>query len=132
MGCGCTSNCGKSTEEISEFNNNDNIYRINDIISNNQKLLTSLIKLQSHYRGIKSRIKFQSELNQINEELINENIIITEDELTSLLKNYPPLNDGIQVELISPIEYPTNNTVYCGEWDKERNIRHGRGILVWP
>jgi hypothetical protein len=139
MGCGCTSNCGKNAEEISEFHNDSNIVRINDIISNNKKLLSSIIKLQSYYRGIKARLKFQSRLNEISELLNNDEqqdksqfIIILDDELNSLLNSYPPLNDGIQVEIISPIEYPSKNTIYCGEWDKERNIRHGRGILIWP
>ena len=57
MGCGCTNNCGKSTEEISEFNtnNNNSTSQYNDIFVNNPKLLSKLIKIQSHYRGMKTR-----------------------------------------------------------------------------
>ena len=166
MGCGCASHCGKSTEELTEFNNSDNLrVKINDIFSNDQKLLGSLVKLQSLYRGIKAREKFKKndkqidQQNEVNEEQnaqlnekndeqngqqnehqndlrnitshSNHSIIIKEDELTTLLNSYQPLNDNVQVEIKSPIEYPNENTKYYGEWDIAKNVRHGRGILAW-
>ena len=140
MGCTCKSICGKIIDETAEFNNENNINPINEIFSNNPKLLSSLIKLQSHYRGIKLREKIRNTLNEMDEGIKNSeqqnidslSILVTDEELNLLLKNYPPLNDKIEVEIISPIEYPTNNSIYYGEWDINNNVRHGRGILVWP
>ena len=154
MGCACP-HCVKSTEELAEFNNNDNLrIKINDIFINDQKLLTSLVKLQSLYRGIKVRKKLKQNEKQIEQQNFQQNeqqneqndkkneqqnqasestpsIIIKEDELTTLLNTYQPLNDNIQVEIKSPIIYPKDNTKYYGEWDTAKNIRHGRGILAW-
>ena len=142
MGCSCT-NCGKSTEVIAEFNDDCSKEKIENIIKNNPKLLSSLIKIQSIYRGTKFRAKIQSRLDEIKEHqeqlknndqqnITSQSIILSDEELSTLLKNYPPLNDNVHVEIISPIEYPSNNIIYYGEWDIENNIRHGRGILIWP
>ena len=129
MGCSCTSHCGKSTEEFTELDNSDNPrIKIKEMFTNDQKLLNSLIKLQSLYRGIKVREKFKPN-EQTNKN--PQEIVIKEDELTTLLNTYPPLNDNITVELRSPIEYPNHKTKYYGEWDIAKNIRHGRGILAW-
>jgi hypothetical protein len=144
MGCACTNNCGKSTEELSEFNPNysKNPNQLNEIIVNNPKLLSSLIKIQSNYRGMKIRETIKPKLNKINDVSQNkinyqpnqtsQSNIIIDDELNLLLKIYPPLNDNIQVEITSPIEYPTNRSIYFGEWDSKNKVRHGRGILIWP
>ena len=138
MGCSCTSDCAKSAEEMAEFNDDNNIIKINETIMNNPKLLSSLIKLQSHYRGMKLREKYQinNQNNNPNNDitLSSQTLIEEEDEkdLAWLLNNYPPLNDNIHVEIIAPIEYPTFNSKYFGEWDTNNNIRHGRGVLIWP
>ena len=131
MGCSCTSRCMNvnATEKSAEFNNDDtnNIIKINE--TTDPKIIKSVIKLQSHYRGMKLREKFQLE-DQFN--ITSQTIMVEDEELSTLLKTYPPLNDNIQVEIITPIEYPTTDTKYYGEWDITNNIRHGRGISVWP
>ena len=71
MGCSCTSDCAKSAEELAEFNDDNNVIKINETIMNNPKLLSSLIKLQSQYRGMKYREKYQ-----INNQINNQNNII--------------------------------------------------------
>ena len=55
-----------------------------------------------------------------------ENSKITEDEIRRLFQNYPPLKDGIPVEL-KYIEY--DNSIYYGEFKKNDTERHGRGLL---
>ena len=123
MGCSCT-NCAKSTEDAAEFDNN-NYNKIDNLISNNPKLLHCLVKIQSHFRGRKLRSKIQSKLDEIKEHLktieqqniTSQSIILSDEELSALLNSYPPLNDNIHVEIISPVEYPSNNIIYYGEWD---------------
>lgn len=118
MGCACTNNCGKSTEELSEFNPNyrKNSNQLKEIIVNNPKLLSSLIKIQSKYRGMKIRETIKPKLNKINDVSQNkinyqpnqtsQSNIIIDDELNLLLKIYPPLNDNIQVEITSQQNIP--------------------------
>ena len=142
MGCVCTNNCAKLSEDLSEFNtNNYNSNQLKEIIINNKKYIFLLIKLQSHFRGMKVRETIQTKINEINEVIPNNNLqpnlssqslVVTEDELNELFNKYPPLKDNVKVEIIPPVEYPTNKSVYYGEWDVKNNIRHGRGILVWP
>ena len=69
----------------------------------------------------------------------NENIYyevktekIDENEFIKLEEEYPKLNDDIEVEKRNPQKNKDNNTIYYGEWDKKNNIRHGRGIQIWP
>ena len=55
---------------------------------------------------------------------------ITDEEISNLFDKYPPLNDGVPVELKQSVEYE-NRAIYYGEWKKNSNQRHGRGIQVW-
>ena len=58
-----------------------------------------------------------------------------EDEYNKLIEQYQVLEDGIEVEKRSPQEKgdsKDNKVIYCGEWDKNKNLRHGRGIQIWP
>ena len=55
---------------------------------------------------------------------------IPKEELDIFLKEYPPLSDNIILE-IRPPTLLENEIIYYGEWDKEKNIRHGRGIQIW-
>ena len=55
---------------------------------------------------------------------------ITEEDIASLFKKYPPLKDGIEVALQQSVEYE-NHAIYYGEWEKTGTKRHGRGIQVW-
>ena len=140
MGCRCASDCNKNPEELAEFNDNNPIYKIYEMLNDNHHLLQLLIKLQSYFRGMKLRNDIKPVLNEIHlrnnnsiqQNMISESFLIIEEELNTLLETYPPLDDNIQVELIFPIEYPKENIIYYGEWDVENNVRHGRGILLWP
>ena len=51
---------------------------------------------------------------------------ITKEELENLCSSNPPLNDGIEVEIRDPVESRNNKIIYYVEWDKNKNIRHGR------
>ena len=59
-----------------------------------------------------------------------QNSPITENDLRLLFEKYPPLQDGVEVELRKSVEYE-NSAIYYGEWEKTGNKRHGRGIQVW-
>jgi hypothetical protein len=43
---------------------------------------------------------------------------------------YKPLNDNVKVSLRAQVEYE-NKSIYYGEWNVEKNQRHGRGIQYW-
>ena len=134
MGCTCENNKGEDDIEITK---EKKTYQLD------QKLLKSLITLQSHVRGVLYRKKFNNELlfeenlSNLTSYLNNENKYslldeeqITESDINNLFKNYPPLNDGINIE-IKPITQIENGALYYGEWDKNGN-KHGRGIQLWP
>ena len=145
MGCGC--NFGNiKTEEKNELINTE-FYHVEESIKDNPDLLNVVIKIQSWFRGMKIRSIIKNmELSHTNcninitsnSQVIDLNIFhpitthqITQEELDNLLKEYPPLNDEIKVEIYGPIQYDNNNTIYYGEWDSSNNMRHGRGIQLW-
>ena len=45
-----------------------------------------------------------------------------EEELTTLLKELPPLSDGISVQINGPIKDDNYNSVYLGEWDFQKYL----------
>ena len=55
---------------------------------------------------------------------------IKKEEIIHLFEIYPPLNDGVEVELKMAFKLE-NQAEYCGETQKSKEIRHGRGIQVW-
>ena len=81
----------------------------------------------------------KKEVSQVTESSKEESITfkyittekIDQNELQELFDKYPPLDDGIEVEVRSPAEF-SNKVIYFGEWDKVNNLRHGRGIQIWP
>ena len=99
-----------------------------------------MIRIQSRVRGMLLRkevapilIKEKNTLSpnvSSTRFVIVANSKITDDEITKLFQKYPPLNDGVEVELKQSVEYE-NRAVYYGEWEKNGNKRHGRGIQVW-
>ena len=119
----------------------------------NQKYITSLIYIQSHIRGYLFRKKLYAEFTEFvsNDSLsfeyndfINQNETqnpqniynpkredeINEKDMMYLFSNYPPLNDGVKVELKS-LQLTETEILYHGEWDTEGN-RHGRGVQLMP
>ena len=130
MGCVCTQE-NNQFETKNEFNQIQN--DIEEKFLKNKDLMNSLIKLQAIVRGryfrkntIKNEINFEEPLTYefITSDKINQN------ELEELFQKYPPLDDGIDVEVRSPAEF-SNKVIYFGEWDKNNNLRHGRGIQIW-
>ena len=75
-------------------------------------------------------MKIREKIKNNDQQELSTKLTITENELTTLLNTYPPLNDNVQVEIVSQKELG-KNTKYCGEWDSSKNKRHGRGILLW-
>ena len=129
MGCVCSH--GEDDAEYKNENFQRN-YDIDNKFKTNKTLLEKLIKLQSIIKGRLFRKKFYEELDdndQMNYKFITTDKI-DQSELEELFKTYPPLNDGIEVEVRSPAQF-NNKVIYFGEWDKENNLRHGRGIQLW-
>ena len=147
MGCGC--NFGNNARHIEEKNEllNNELIQIEESIRGNPKLEASIIKIQSHFRGmnIRSQIKnyqpapnsfdinvtSQSQVNESNNFHPYQTDKISREDLDELLKEYPALNDEIPVEINGPLLFEINNSIYFGEWDYSNNMRHGRGIQIW-
>jgi hypothetical protein len=144
MGCTCENSKAEDCMEI--------IKQPQEI---NTEILTSSIKIQSHFRGYLLRKKLyeqyielmgnerQSSANDENNNNVllyeseNENLEspfleddITNQDMSYLFSNYPPLNDGVKV-ILKPVELTETGVLYSGEWDSEGN-KHGRGVQLWP
>jgi hypothetical protein len=149
MGCGC--NFGKSEQNIELLN--EELGKIEEKIKGDYSLLRALIKLQSTIKGFLFRKNFKI-TNKLERSKVNETNIdaeadiesdmsktsnchqhptelITEEELNKLMKEYPPLKDGVKVEINGPLMFENNNAIYFGEWDFATNKKHGRGIQLW-
>ena len=121
-----------------------------------QKLINSTITIQSHIRGYLLRKKLYDNYIELMQNLHpskkilpkNKNFLengkenpeninssnkedeITEQDMSYLFSNYPPLKDGIKV-ILKPLQFDEDGACYSGEWDEEGN-KHGRGIQLWP
>ena len=56
---------------------------------------------------------------------------ISESEFNELLIQYPLIEDGIIIEKRNPQENKFERIIYYGEWDINKNVKHGRGIQIW-
>ena len=129
MGCVCTQD-NQQLELKNEFSQNH--LEIEEKFLKNAELLKSLTKLQAIIKGRYVRNNLKKDVSKdesitfkyINTEKIDQN------ELQELFDKYPPLDDGVEVEVRSPAEF-SNKVIYFGEWDKVNNLRHGRGIQIW-
>ena len=120
MGCSCTQN-----QNENEFDSK-RIIELNEEY-NKLEYRASIKKIQKAYR------EHLTTLNSLNKDLSTNYTTdskIKKEEIFQLLKFYPPLNDGIEVELKMPLKLE-NQTEYCGEMQKSKEIRHGRGIQIW-
>jgi hypothetical protein len=134
MGCVCSQD-DRNIEFKNEFYHKN--YEIDETIKSNPDLLKLLIKVQGIIKGRYFRKNFNKETFNINDEeedLTSYKHITTDKikqkELEDLFTLYPPLNDGVEVEVRSPAQF-NNKVIYFGEWDKANNLRHGRGIQLW-
>ena len=139
MGCTCSFLKKNNNEEMM----NDFVKRVEDI-SKDENKMNSVIKIQRNYRIKLIRSKLRSnQLNnnkitntysQVNPTLTSSRIPnneIQEEELETLFKEYPPLNDGVILRVNGPIRDPITHSIYLGEWDFSKNVKHGRGIQLW-
>ena len=137
MGCVC-SHDERIKELKNEFNHNQNDFLIDEKLNPDEKITNSLIKFQK----IIKRIIFYKILNYKNTdqgvdgEFTYKPITtdkIDQEELKELFRLYPPLDDNIEVEVRSPVQFNAfnNKVIYFGEWDIQNNLRHGRGIQLW-
>ena len=128
---------------------NENILNIEGI-ENDEDKLNSVIKIQRFIHNKLSKKKLlkknansnNNSFNKKNESKISSNensnntnkdfpLEIPEEELTKLLNEYPPLNDGITVNINGPLKDASTQSIYLGEWDFQKNKKHGRGIQYW-
>ena len=154
MGCSCAKDIKNENDKevLNEFEvnnefqeNNNNKEQIENILTdNNDKKETEpnnidtllpknseiIIQNQIENGGDKSLLKSNLKKNISPYKSITTNKI-TKEELENFFVEYKPLNDGVEIELRSP-QLCENDTIYYGEWDIEKNSRHGRGIQIWP
>jgi hypothetical protein len=80
---------------------------------------------------IKEEISFTpGEFNENYQEINTDKI--SDTELDELFTQYPYQDDGVILEKRNPQEHKQEKIIYYGEWDKNKNVRHGRGIQIWP
>ena len=138
MGCSCLKDEIKIECENEILQNNNTI---DEIIKSNPDLLIQIIKIQGIIKGrffrknfYKNTLNINCEEEDYEDEFKNYKQITTDKidqkELEVLFKLYPSLDDGIEVEVQSPVQFD-NGLIYFGEWDKKNNRRHGRGILLF-
>ena len=58
--------------------------------------------------------------------------LIPDSEFKELLIQYPIIEKDVRIERRNPQENKNEKTIYYGEWDIDKNVRHGRGIQIWP
>ena len=106
----------------------------------NPESIKKLILVQSAIKGFLFRVKSVPKILENSKILIPNissskfktvpNSKITKEEIEKLFEKYPPLEDGVLVELKQSVEYE-NKAIYFGEWEKNGNRRHGRGLQLW-
>ena len=91
---------------------------------------------------IKKKITKNNKTNELynkEEKLYKEIGEQLSDEYLNFIKDHPPLNDGIEVQIYKKIKFiykdKINNnkifSIYQGECQKGTQIRHGRGLFKW-
>ena len=151
MGCTCNEK-GIFFEKFNEMKENDNLYSLqegNEKKDNGIKIYEGNKSEKYDYLNEKNKLRnssFQTGLFNIEnlslailEKNNNDNQLIeiqtdkiTENDFNELIAKYPEINDDVRVEKRNPQEFINNKVIYYGEWKKNKNIRHGRGIQLWP
>ena len=140
MGCSCKKFFKQEDGEVSF----EQVYGFNDPYknynkNNNKYIEPSFTKKSKTFSGTRDEDTFRqinisierenSKITNINRQIdINQ---IKEEELNNLKLIHNSFNDSIPVE-IRPLTKCENKTLYLGEWAKNSDIRHGRGILLYP
>ena len=105
----------------------------------NPESIKKLILIQSAIKGFLFRVKKFPKILENSKILIPNissskfktvpNSKIIKEEIEKLFEKYPPLEDGV-VELKQSVEYE-NKAIYFGEWEKNGNRTHSRGLQLW-
>ena len=148
MGCSCDILKKDNNSEMT----NDLLQRV-DQISKDESKMDSVIKIQRNFRTKLIRLKLKSLQGQnkninssyhaeptynsssrlhLDENIYDDSNKIKKEELDILFQKYPPLNDGINVKILTaPIKEKATNSIYFGEFDFSKKVKHGRGIQLW-
>ena len=110
-------------DEFNKINNLNNNIKENDIFYQDNFIVFNNRYIKTQYKNDKSDSNYNN--NQFN----SNSKIIVDEEINKIFQKYPPLNDKIPVELKPMVEFE-NGEIYYGEWEKNGNIRHGRGIQI--
>ena len=108
---------------------NDNVNKLNNEIIEAEK---DMENLKNENNKIKANLEITpANLSNTYQEITTDRI--SDMEFNELLIQYPILvDDDIRVEQRNPQENKIEKTIYYGEWDINKNVRHGRGIQIWP
>ena len=127
MGGCCQILKSKEIPELEEVDINSSLKHTNTNIYQNK-----IEKIQSCYRGMKYRQKFykqQTELTNSSSKKFNK---ITDKDYQEVLEKYPKIdtdNNNNNIHLVKN-RLLDNKELYYGEYDTEKNMKEGRGILV--
>ena len=108
-------------------------------MENDEEKMNLILRIQRNFRSHLIRLKLKSpDDNNISSHAnptLNssrlDKLEIQEEELESLLKEYPPLNDGVILKINGPKKDCNTHSIYLGEWDFSKDVKHGRGIQYW-
>ena len=116
----------KELSNLTSYNVNFN----NDL----NTFLTLYNEIYEEKNETSTKILDNAQLNNDNNEKYKEIITdkITKEEYEELINKYPPIGDNVKVEIRNPQENIIEKFIYYGEWDIKNNVRHGRGIQIWP
>ena len=114
-------------------NKNQNHIDIGNIIINEQNLEDNPEKLKFEKEKEKSNDKDDSRFSLISFSEKNDTTKISNSDYENVLSLYPVLTTENQdkLELKKNIVLE-NKSIYYGEFNTEKNIKEGRGILIWP
>ena len=130
MGGCCTSNKLAENPESNEVE----IEPLSNNISNYDIYQNYIEKIQSYFRGMKTRKRLKKQRTTSSYLISNETNLhfteITSKEFEDFLKLYPPIDlDDNNIQIVKNIILD-NKELYYGEYDKEKKSKEGRGILV--
>jgi hypothetical protein len=126
MGCSCKFLKNESNETMT----NEIIKKVEEI-SKDESKLDCVRKIQKNFRRKSLLLKLKTGEYFKTEDITDVEIEIPKEELETLFKEYPPLDDGVKIELNKPVKDYKTRSIYLGEWDFSKKMKHGRGIQYW-
>ena len=145
MGCACNhqdivaEKNNEMKETIKEEPKNNEESNINTFLINSNMNENDTFNESNKLRGAPPQAGFDNNITINDNSNREENKFhevetdkIDLKEFNQLEIDYPKKNDDVIVEMRNPQESKENQVIYYGEWDKNKNVRHGRGIQIWP